>query len=106
MSYGMKIRNQEWIEEEDALVITLIQPFWGAYKIFNWPLKVEGFGVSIEAVDKAIALKKKIRIKLIRFGVYEISSKKALEIGSKYKFTARDNKQLYIIPRNECTKLQ
>jgi hypothetical protein len=98
----MKIRNQVWIDTEKYLVITLREPFWSAWKTYGWEYGVEGFGVSLEAIKKAQEINKKIRVRLLRYGSYEISPQKALEAGRK--FITRDNKPIMVIPRTAFDK--
>lgn len=101
----MRIRNQTWIDTDTHLVILLHQPFWSAYKMFGWEEEVEGFGISEEAIDKAKELGKKIRVNLIRYGNYEITTSKA-ELYKQFKYTSRDKKPLVVIPRSAFKKIK
>jgi len=101
----MDIRNQKWVETEKHLMLQLHQPFWGAWKKYNWPERIEGIGVSVEAIEKALELKKKILVHIMKYGTYEITPEKALKVASNYKFIARDQKPILVIPRNEFYKV-
>jgi hypothetical protein len=95
----MKIRGQSWIETGEHLIIMLREPYWGAWKKYGWEKGVEGMGVSIEAVKEAEEKKKKIMVRLLGRGAYEISPKMALKYAGR--FVSRDNKVLLVIPRNK-----
>jgi len=103
----MKIRNQSWMVTDKHLVITLHQPYWSAYKLYGWEsrfgIKCEGLGVSVEAVDKAIELKLKIRVNVIKYGSYEITPTEAKRWGEQ--FLPRDNKPILVIPRMKFTRI-
>lgn len=97
----MKIRNQSWMVTDTHLVLTLYQPFWSAWKIYGWEsrfgFKCEGLGISVEAIHKAMELKKKIRVNVIKYGSYEITPSLAEQWGEP--FNPRDNKPILVIPR-------
>jgi hypothetical protein len=101
----MKIKNQDWIEEEKHIVLTLKEPYWGAWNRYGWEHGVEGLSISESSIFKAMALKKKIKIKVIKYGTYEITANKAYSIGSKYKFRARDGTRLFCLPRTELDRV-
>jgi hypothetical protein len=96
----MKIRNQDWIETNKFIAITLLAPFWSAWKKYNWYKGVEGFGISEEAVQYAIKNKKFIRVHVNKYGTYEIGCiKLKKECTADRIFTTRDQKTLYVLPR-------
>ena len=107
----MKIRKQVWLEQEKFIQITLHQPYWVAWRDFGWEEtygRVEGLGISEEAVRLGFKLKKKIRVVVLRYGKYEISPhmamRRAKELGSRFK--ARDGKILLVIPRTAFEKIE
>ena len=102
----MNIRHQKLIIKDKYIQIYLNQPYWGAAQRYNWQHQIEGIGIAKEAILKAKELKKKIRIVMGKYGLYEISPDKAILIGEKYPFVARDYKVLYVIPRTEFKKVK
>lgn len=99
----MVIRNQNWEETPDTIQITLLEPYWGAWKQYGWERGIEGLSVSSEAVSIALKYSKKIVVVLKKYGSYIITPTKALKYGKL--FTARDYKKLYCIPRTAFKKL-
>lgn len=100
----MNILGQDWIETETHLVIELREPYWSAWKTYNWEKGVEGIGVSIGALAKAESLNKKIQVNVKKYGSYEISPSKCIEYKNNV-FKARDNTVLIEIPRTAFEKL-
>jgi len=100
------INNQKIRIETKHLVISLREPFWGAYQKYGWTDKVEGFGLSSDLINKAIKLKKKIKVKY-KYGEYEITPEKAISLKDKYTsiFLARNGTILYVIPRDGFKKI-
>jgi hypothetical protein len=82
----------------------LREPFWSAYKKYKWESGIEGFGVSLEAIRMAEALKKKIRVNVVKYGSYEINPSKALLFGDN-RFYSRDKKVLLVIPRTAFDRI-
>jgi hypothetical protein len=102
----MEIRNQKWQEEEKYILIHLLEPYWSAYKKYNWDHGVEGFGISQEAINYAIKSKKHIRVNVSKYGIYDINptrlEKEALERRIYYP---RDHKPLFVLPRNAFDRI-
>jgi len=100
------IRHQKWEEKEKAIVLHLREPFWGAYKIYHWSERMEGLGISEEAIYYAIEVHKHIRVVVKKYGTYEIMAGKAMTYGHINKYEARDHKVIYVIPRSafECIR--
>lgn len=101
----MRIRNQVWLESDKFIVITLHEPYWSAWQKYNWEKGIEGIGISLEAIDVARSKKKRIRVKILKYGAYEISPKKALEVAAEYQYIARDRKKLVVIPRTAFDRI-
>jgi hypothetical protein len=102
--FHMKIRGQDWTETKEHLVIFLNQPYWGAWSKYGWEKGVEGFGVSREALQKALDLQKKIKVRF-KYAAYEILAAKALEVASKNIYVPRDGQELIVIPRTAFDKV-
>ncbi len=102
---GTYIRNQHWTENEQALTITLHQPFWSAWQRYGWEEPVEGFGIALEAVERAEKEKKKIRVLMIHYGMYEVSTKTIRKYENNLFTGTRDKKPLIVIPRTACKKV-
>ena len=100
----MQIRHQPWIEVDKHLVLTLHEPWWGAWQRFGWTKGIEGIGVSREAIQIAKTLGKKIRVNIIKYGSYEITPTKAERYSSNI-FYPRDRKALYVIPRDAFDRI-
>ena len=102
----MRINNQNIVDLGSHLMIRLNEPYWGAWKKYGWPRGIEGFGLSRELLDRAIAENKWIMISF-PYGRYEITGKKAMKYAEKYKtsFRARADVTLFVIPRSACTRL-
>lgn len=98
----LHIRNQKVVNSKEYIEIVLNQPYWGAWKKYGWERGIEGYGISKEIVNKARDEGKKIKIKLNKYGNYEISAKMVLK--KARKFYARDKKLLYVVPRTACKK--
>lgn len=106
----MKLRGQTIIETDTHLVVSLKQPYWGAHKKYGFvrggfTSGEEGYGISWEVVTEALARKKKILIRVFKYGNYEISAAKAIEFKDNI-FIARDNKPLIVVPRSALTKIE
>jgi len=101
-----KIRKQTWLEKDDYIQIVLHQPWWNAGRQFGW--EGEGLGISQEAIRYAFKFKKKIRIRVLKYGLWEISPHMALRRAKEYgsHYTARDGKKLVIVPRIACHKIE
>jgi hypothetical protein len=100
----MKIRNQTWLDTQTHLVTTLYEPYWSAWKRYGWTKGVEGFGIAIEALEKTEELGLKIKVHVVKYGSYEISTKKARK-WMHTKFLPRDHKPIIVIPRTEFDKI-
>ena len=101
----MQIRNQDWQTTETHLVLPLNEPYWGAWKKYNYPIRCEGIGISVEAIQEAKKIDKKIKVVVTKYGEYEITAKKAYSFINKYRHTARDNKTIIVIPRIEFNRI-
>lgn len=101
----MNIRNQNWTTTETHLVLNLNEPYRGAWKTYNYPVRCEGLGISPESIREAKRIGKKILVKVKKYGEYEISPKKAEKFIPRYRFVARDKKTLAVIPRVEFTRI-
>jgi hypothetical protein len=96
----MKIRNQSWIETDEFIAITLLEPYWSAWKKYGWLEGVEGFGISKEAINYAVENKKRIRVHINKYGTYEVGYLKAKkEATSDRLFFSRDKGAIYVLPR-------
>ncbi len=100
----MNIRHQLWIETDKHIVLTLHEPFWGAWKMFGWDHRVEGIGVAVEAIEEARKLKKHIQVNIIKYGNYEITPSKAIGYVDNI-FMPRDHKPLIVIPRDAFDRI-
>ena len=101
----MRIRGQRWKENKKHIVITLHQPYWGAWKKYGWDYGVEGMGIAPEAIEKAREMGKKLKVNVTKYGSYEITPLRC-EPFMKYIFIARDFKKLIVIPRTAFDKLK
>lgn len=95
------IRNQVWIEYEDYLELILLEPFWSAYKFYKGFKDREwGIGIAIEAINMAQKVGKKIRIRVVKYGIHEISAKKTLDYIENSRKTA-DHGIVLVIPHSK-----
>lgn len=99
-----QIRNQEWTESTEYLILSLREPYWGAWQKYGWERGVEGLSVSLKAVEYAESLKKNLVVILKKYGIYRITPERAQKFGKV--FVARDNKGLLCIPRTAFTKIK
>lgn len=94
------IRHQNWFEEKDYIMLPLIEPYWSAYKRFKSFQDGEwGVGIAIEAINEAQKLKKKLRIKIFKYGTYEIGYRKCWQY-IENSMKAADKKILLVIPHS------
>lgn len=94
----MRIRNQIWIDTQTHLVLALHEPYWSGWKKYGWEKGVPGLGISVEAIEKAQELGKKIRVNVLKYGSYEITPTKAQQYNTN-KFVPRDMRPILVIPR-------
>ena len=102
----MIIRKQTWIEQDNYIQIVLKEPYWDAGNRYGW--EGEGLGVSMEAIRYAFKMDKKLRIRVLKYGLWEISPHMALRRAKEHDsiYIARDGKKLVIIPRIACKKIE
>lgn len=103
----MNIRNQKWTEYPTFIQLKLHQPMWSAYQKYGWERGVEGLGISKEAINFAHTKGKRIRVVMGTYGKYEISPSKCKQAVDTYnsRFTARDGKELIVVPRTYFAKV-
>lgn len=89
------------------IIVHLLSPFWGAWKIFGWELPVEGFGISAYVLNQAKNFDRKIVVQY-KYGCYEINWQKLFDFIKEKDpyFKARDGTVLYIFPRTLFTRLK
>lgn len=96
------IRHQDWLEYDTYIEMILLEPFWSGYlnyKGFNKESREWGIGVATEAINEARKLGKKLRLKIVDYGTYEISPNKCLDYIENGKKTA-DKKIVLVIPHS------
>lgn len=87
-------------ETEKFMIIHLLDPFWGAWKMYGWEKGIEGFGISAFILNRAKNFDKQIVVSY-RYGIYLIDWLDCYDFIQKQfcQFTAREGTILYIIPR-------
>jgi hypothetical protein len=103
------IRGQKWTEFEGWIQLKLRDPFWSAYAKYGWEKdlgRVEGMGISKEAINYANERGKKIRV-IDKYGKFEISPSKCRQAIDNYnsRFVARDGSVLVVVPRTYFNKI-
>lgn len=88
------------------ILIELNQPFWSAYMKYGWEDKIEGFGIRVNLINKALLEKRKLQVRY-RETNYIITAKKANSEAEKYHsyFVARDGTKLAVIRRTAFKRL-
>lgn len=104
----MRIRQQTWIEGDTFIQLTLKEPYFTAGLKYGWAGDLWGFGLSLEAIKYAFKVNKNIRIVVLKYGKWQISPHMALRRAKEFKshYTARDGKDLVIVPRMACHKVE
>jgi len=103
----MKLQNQPIIETNKEIALRLHQPFWGAWKYFNWGTQMEGFGVNLEIVNKCIKEGKDLKISY-PYGTYRLNNHKLKEFvkSFSYIYPVRNGIKLFVFPRNIFEKVK
>lgn len=83
------------------MIVKIRQPFWGAWKMFFWENREEGYGIAEYKIRKCIERKEKLVIQY-KNEKYEIGYR-SLEkkvLNSPYDWEVRSGVVLKIIPRS------
>lgn len=85
----------------------IIEPFWGAWKIYGWGEGIPGIGLSERLVMNHAISKKPIRVKIGEDKtVYKISPVSVVNLAKKYNSVraVSSGVKVAVIPRNQFIK--
>lgn len=101
----MKIGNEQITDDGSHLVVRLREPFWSAWKKYGWTEGIEGFGINVKVIDKAVSMKRKLKVSY-KYGIYTISTEKAQNLHKKYGSSFKTRSvTLAVLPRSEFDRV-
>lgn len=90
-------------------IVRIVEPFWGAWKLYNWGRPIPGIGLSEKVVMDALKCKKNI---LVTIGkdktIYEISPVTVVTLAKKYHSVrkVRYGNKVAVVPQNQFKKYE
>ncbi len=90
------------------LITHIAEPFWGAWKIYNWERPIPGIGLSEKIVVDAADNNEKIYVTIGKDPqVYEISPQTVINLAKKYKSIrqVRFGVKVAVVPQSEFKKV-